>query len=184
MYSDGFGVYSKEYKRRGKTTKYIAATSPLDTVEKQRYFIVQYNRHAKNDPIIFIECEPNIQFFTSLLNILCFINAPESMHVANKMNIRYQQTGFPLTIKAKCIGQYHINAGQICSKYCTVSKKYLLNKKYQYCESCKREYRFWKKQQNKIIDQVIDQVIDQDIDQNITAMMNNIQLCEHTMMVD
>ena len=109
------------------------------------YFIKWCNHTSKNNSIIFVKIPENIQDIEVLLNsifaTLTYIQPSQNYCIARKMQARYIQTGFPITIKAKC-------HNSDCTEFTTISTKYLqfinrqkLNKytSQLFCPMCKRK---------------------------------------------
>ena len=133
-------------KYKFHSTIYIEYPLDYQGQMTSKYFIKWCNNTSKNNPIIFLKMPSNLQdmhtILTSIYNTISHINSSQNDCIARKMQMRYVQTGFPITIKTKC---YNHN----CSTFIPITTKYigLIHKQIQtncnqrqiFCSECKKK---------------------------------------------
>jgi len=123
-------------------SKIILSESITDISQfSKKMFIAWCNENAINNPIIYLSLPNpfvNTHLLESIFAILPHINVPTKPTLFRKMTTRYQQTGFPITIKMTCISEN-------CRHYVQMSSKWLpksinkLSKSYFFCDHCKNQ---------------------------------------------
>lgn len=117
------------------------------------YKLIKWCNHINSsNPIIFISTQNRLTCYhiiSSILKILPSISSSSNRAISRKMQKRYIQTGFPITLKIYCISC--TNYVVITSRYIHSLYIYLSNQtihKILYCDCCKN--RFYKKSINTI----------------------------------
>jgi hypothetical protein len=110
------------------------------------YFIKWCNSTSKNNPTIFIKMSSNLQdiytIMASIFNTISHISLSKNHCVSRKMQIRYAQTGFPITIKTKCYQHSCNNFVPITTNYPKFIHKQThtnYNQRQIFCLDCKKK---------------------------------------------